>query len=70
MEDRVRKVNVEAMKVEDVEALSQVMGEKLRALIDQTCDEANKMLNIYGLEAKMQFVFQPKTPIETEQQGA
>lgn len=58
MNERIRKVDVEKMTPDQADALSKQIGEKVRGIADKACDEANKILNIYGMQAKMQFVFE------------
>lgn len=50
---RERKVNVEAMSVEQVDELSAQIHEKMEQISQEACEKANKILNIYGLNAKM-----------------
>ena len=60
MINRERKVNVENMDNEQIRVVEDQISAKLRVIIDNACEEANKLLNIYGLEAKMQFSLDKK----------
>jgi len=60
MVNRERKVNVEVMSEEQAKLVEEQISAKLRTIIDGACGEANKLLNIYGLEAKMQFALNKK----------
>lgn len=51
--DRKREVDVEQLNDEQVEVLIKEISKKVVAMVDETVEKANKMLNIYGLEAKM-----------------
>ena len=58
--NRKRHVDVNSLKDEQVEQLIEQISEKIKAMVDSTCEKANRMLNVYGLETKMQIVIQPK----------
>lgn len=55
---RVRKVDLNQMNVEQAEAISEQIGIKIREICDKAIEDANKLLNIYGLSAKMQIVIE------------
>jgi hypothetical protein len=57
--DRVRKVDVDALTQEQVANLELQISEKLKDIIDKAVNEANKILNIYGIEACMQISIKP-----------
>ena len=54
-QERVRSVDVSRLTPEDADRLSVQIGEKVRQICDQAVENANRLLNIYGMEAKMQF---------------
>lgn len=54
--DRERKVNVEQLTLEQADLLSVQLGEKVKEINDKAIAEANRILNIYGMEAKMAIV--------------
>ena len=58
--DRKRSVDTNALSDEQVELLQEQIGTKVRDLVDATIEKANKILNIYGLQAKMQIIIQKK----------
>jgi len=53
MEERVRKVNVEALSVERAEELSQQIGEKVVKIQTEAIEKINKILSIYGMKAEL-----------------
>lgn len=56
LKERERKVDISKMSQEQVESISQQVGDKVRQICDEACEKANKILNIYGMNAKMQIV--------------
>jgi hypothetical protein len=58
MEDRIRKVNINKMSDEELEALEERIGKKITNITDDAVEQANKILKIYGLRAKMQIVIE------------
>ena len=65
MIDRKREVSVEKMDAGQIENLSQQIGEKVSKLLNQTADEANKFLSIYGLTIKVGYKIVPLTTTES-----
>lgn len=61
---RKRSVDVERLDTEQVEQLTEQISKKILAMVDETVDKANKMLNVYGLEAKMQIAILKKETSE------
>lgn len=62
--NRKRSVNVNTLSAEQVEQLTEQISKKILVLVDETVAQANKMLNVYGLEAKMQIAIQRKETSE------
>ena len=60
MINRERKVDVESMTDKQVKELEAQISERLRKIIDDACDKANRILHVYGLEAQMQFALKRK----------
>jgi frataxin-like iron-binding protein CyaY len=61
--ERKRKVTqeqLEKMSEEQLQKIEEKLGSKLREMVDRTCEEANKLLEIYGLQTKMQIVIEKK----------
>lgn len=56
--DRPKKVNVEALPEEQVDTVAVQLGDKIRGICDKACEDANKLLKIYGLQAKMEIVLE------------
>lgn len=52
---RERRVNVEALSVEQILELEKQISNKLDMIINKACQQANQILKVYGLKAKMQF---------------
>lgn len=53
MINRERKLNVEQLTPEQADQLSVQIGEKVREIEDKAIADTNRILNIYGMEAKM-----------------
>ena len=60
MIDRKRKVDIEKIDNENIDSLSNQLGEKVKIIVDKAIKDVNKILNIYGLQAKMQIALEPK----------
>jgi hypothetical protein len=58
--NRVRKVDVEKLDEAQLENITTQMSQEINRIIDDACARANSLLNIYGLETKMQIVIQKK----------
>jgi hypothetical protein len=58
--NRKRSVDVNKLDTEQVEQLIEQISKKILVMVDETVAQANKMLNVYGLEAKMQIAIQKK----------
>lgn len=56
--NRKRNVDVSKLTEDQIDQLSNQIGEKVRLMIDDTCNKINDMLKIYGVQAKMQIVIQ------------
>ena len=56
LKERERKVDITKMSREQVDSISQQIGDKVREICDEAVLKANKILNIYGMSAKMQIV--------------
>jgi hypothetical protein len=57
-EQRVRKINLENLSDDQLQNLTKQLGDKLAKMIDSVTEDANKMLKIYGLKAKIGFVLE------------
>ncbi len=58
--DRIRSVDVENLSDEELERYINTISDKINLMVDDTCSKANKLLNIYGMEAKMTIVLQKR----------
>jgi hypothetical protein len=53
MEERVRKVDVNALTLERADELSKQIGDKVIQIQTEALEKINKVLNVYGLKAEM-----------------
>lgn len=53
-------VDVNGLNKEQVDAIAVQISGEITKMIDEVALQANKMLDIYGLEVKMQAIFAPK----------
>lgn len=58
--DRKRQVNIDQLNEEQIQVLIDQLGIKVRTMVDETCERANKILNVYGMQLKLEVVIQPK----------
>ena len=56
--ERKRKVDVE--KIENLDEITEKITNKVTSITDKAVEEVNKLLNIYGMEAKMQIAISTK----------
>lgn len=68
--NNVGQFDIKNLNLQEIDELSQQLGEKLRHIVDEACDKANKICNFYGLQVKMQFVLEPKESELTAVQGS
>jgi hypothetical protein len=66
LKDRARHIDVQKLSKEETENLAAQLGNKIRDMVDNCINEVNKLLSVYGLEAKMQcaFVEMDKVPAQ------
>ena len=55
-QERARLVDVEKLTPEEADRLSAQISEKVKEINDKAVESVNRLLNIYGMEAKMQIV--------------
>ena len=55
MIDRERKVNVETFTIQQADELQAQLSKKLSQILENAGKEANKILNIYGMEVKIAY---------------
>jgi hypothetical protein len=58
MINRERKVNLESMGREQLENLEKQMAKKLEDILSKAANEANGLLNIYGIKIKIAYELQ------------
>ena len=68
MDSGTRDFDLEKLEANQVDTLSQQIGEKLRIIIDDACNKANQIVNIYGMQVKMQFLIE-KIDLNAESKG-
>lgn len=56
---RKRSLDINKLSVEEADRLSAQIGDKVTKITDEACAKANELLNIYGMKAIMQIVFEP-----------
>ena len=54
------------IKEDQVDQLSEQIGEKIRKMVDRTVIKANKFLKLYGIKAKMQIALEPLNEDESK----
>ena len=59
---RERKVDIEKMSMEEADRLSQMLGAKLRGMLDEAAEKANSLLRIYGMKCKIAYVIEGLPP--------
>jgi hypothetical protein len=68
MIQRERKIDISKMTQAEVAVLEQQLGGRIREICDKACEDANRLLNVYGMAAKMQIVIDSpelkKTPVD------
>lgn len=57
LKDRERKVDINSMSQEQVDALGVQIGDRVRQICDETADKVNAILKIYGMSAKIAIAF-------------
>lgn len=55
--ERERKIDINQLSQEQIDSLSQQVGDKIRQLCDETANKVNAILNIYGMSAKIAIAF-------------
>ena len=53
-----RFVDVEKLSEEQLKNIQENLVKKVTEIVDKACEDANKLLNIYGLQAKMKFALE------------
>jgi len=64
---RERKVDIEKLADENLQEISDRIGEKVRTIVDNAVEEVNKILAIYGMEAKMEIAITEKKTEEIKE---
>lgn len=53
--ERVRKIDVNKMTIEQADALSKQIGAEIARLMDECNTKCNEMLNIYGMKTQIHY---------------
>jgi hypothetical protein len=54
LKDRKRSFDINKLSLSEVDNLSQQIGDRIKQICDEAVEKANKILNVYGMTAKMQ----------------
>lgn len=57
--DKERKVNVEKMSNEQVDNLSERLGNKIADILNKAAEDCNRLMNVYGLEILVNYKMKP-----------
>jgi hypothetical protein len=60
LKDRERKLDINLLSPEQADVVATQLGEKIKQICDKAVEEANTLLNIYGMQAKMQIFIDGK----------
>jgi hypothetical protein len=58
LKDRKRSFDINRLSAEEVDNLSKQIGDKVKQICDEAVEKANKILNVYGMSAKMQILME------------
>jgi len=58
LKDRKRSIDVNKLTEEQLVEIQTLLGDKIRKIVDIACEDANKLLNVYGLRTKMEIVLE------------
>lgn len=58
LKNRERKVDLSKMEASQVDQISLQLGDMIRQICDDAVAKANRLLNVYGMNAKMQIVIE------------
>lgn len=61
LSERRKNIDIEKFTAEQVDRLSEQIGKQVSSICNEAMDKVNKILNVYGLETKMQLL--PPYPI-------
>ena len=53
--DRVRKIDVDKLTIEQAEKLSEQIGKEISKIMDDANSSCNKLLGVYGLQTKISY---------------
>jgi hypothetical protein len=58
LKDRKRSFDISKLSAEDADNISKQIGDRVRQICDEAVEKANKILNVYGMNAKMQILIE------------
>lgn len=70
MINRERNIDLNSLSEERIEELSKQIGDRVREICDKAVEDANRILGVYGMEAKMQFAIDKKGAFAPKEQKA
>lgn len=66
LQERKRSIDIANLSKEEAENLSQQIGGRVRAMVDEAAEKINALLKIYSMEAKLSVVI--GTPVVLKKQ--
>lgn len=73
---RKKSIDINKLSMEEMNQISDKLGEDVRKLYDQACEKANKLLNAYGMKSQHQISISsldskaPKTDMAAQDEAA
>lgn len=58
LEDRKRSFDINSLTKKEADQLSKDIGAKISQICDKACEDANRILAVYGMKTQMQFAVQ------------
>jgi hypothetical protein len=66
LKDRKRSIDINKLTIEQVDELGAQIGAKATEICEEAAVKLNRILNIYGMNAKIAIAFEPLTPGSNE----
>lgn len=65
--ERIKKVDLESVSEEQFEIIQEMLNKKMTEIVNKAVSDANKYLNVYGIQARMVLELKPVQPISQDQ---
>jgi hypothetical protein len=65
--ERKRSIDVNKLSIEEVDLLSEQLGNKIREICDKTVEDINRLVSIYGMKAKFSVTLAPSSEKDSEE---